>query len=102
MSICAVQEDAEEIDEILMKMKSPRCKHVYHRKTAAKERLAPMNYNDVYNAKGKHETLCDVKLKEEVWGVENSRHVALESILMKLTHENHPLFLTANQGAVKF
>ena len=102
LSIYAVQKDAEEIDETLMKMKSPMCKHMSHRKTMAEERLVAMHHNDVRNIKGKDETLHNVNLKDEVWDAENSHFVMLESILMKVTHENHPLFLASEQGAGKF
>ena len=100
--IYAVHEDADEIEENLLKMKSPRYKYVSYKKTTSEERLAAMHHNDVRNNKAKFETLYDIKLKDEVWNTENSCYETLESILMKLTNENHPLFLAAEQGAGKF
>ena len=73
-----------------------------YKKTASEERLAAMHHNDVKNIKVKYETLHDMNLKEEVWDTNSSRYITLESILMKLTHKNHPLFLAVEQGAGKF
>ena len=102
LSIYAIQEDADEIDEALLKMESPRYKYLSYRKTTSEERLAAMYHNDVRNIKVKYETLYDVNLKDEVWDTTNSCYVTLESILMKLMNESNPLFLAAEQGAGKF
>ena len=102
LSVCAVNEEADQIDEKLLKLESPRYKYVSHKKMTSEERLAAMHHNDVKNIKAKYETLCDMNLKEEVWDTKSSRYVTLESMLMTLKHENHPLFLAAEQGAGKF
>lgn len=101
LSIWAIQDDALEIDEILSNMNSQRYKYLSCRKTTSEERLAAMHHNDVKNIKAKYETLCDITLKEGAWDIEKSAHATLESILMKVKHENHPLFLAAEQGAGK-
>ena len=97
-----MQDDAEVIDEALLKITSHRHRHLYYKKTIPEERLVAMCHDDVKNIKSRCETLCNVNLKEKAWNTAISRHVTLESVMMKAKIDNNPLFLAAEQGAGKF
>ena len=93
LSIYAVQDEADEIDEVLCKIQSPRYRYLSYRRAILEERLAVMHHNDVKNIKTHFEILYGVNLKDEVWDTVNDCYAILEQVLMNEKNENNPLFL---------
>ena len=102
LTVYAIENEAQDVDERLCEIKSLRYTYVSYRNTTSKERLTAMYHNDKKNVKARYETLVNVNLKVEVWDNKNEKYLLLEKVLIEVKSNNDKLFLVVEQGVEKY